>query len=108
VLNHINDTERTFTFRALWFGRGFSESLASFDQNIAANGARADDYSWTSHVAAFRDIRRATLSFFRNLPEEAWPRKGVASGNPVTVRALAYIIAGHVSHHIAILQERYP
>jgi uncharacterized damage-inducible protein DinB len=107
VLNHVNDTERTFAFRALWFGRGFSESLASFDQNIAANGARADDYSWASHVTDFRDIRRATLSFFRSLPEEAWPRKGVASGNSVTVRALAYIIAGHLSHHTAILQERY-
>ena len=107
VLNHVNDTERTFAFRALWFGRGFSEPLASFDQSIAANGARADDYSWASHVADFRDIRRATLSFFRSLPEEAWPRKGVASGNSVTVRALAYIIAGHLSHHIAILQERY-
>ena len=107
VLNHVNDTERTFAFRALWFGRGFSEPLASFDQNIAANGARADHYSWASHVSDFRDIRRATLSFFRSLPEEAWPRKGVASGNSVTVRALAYIIAGHLSHHIAILQERY-
>jgi uncharacterized damage-inducible protein DinB len=107
VLNHVNDTERTFAFRALWFGRGFSESLASFDQTIAANGARADDYSWASHVVDFRDIRRATLSFFRSLPEEAWPRKGVASGNSVTVRALAYIIAGHLSHHMAILQERY-
>jgi uncharacterized damage-inducible protein DinB len=107
VVNHVNDTERTFAFRALWFGRGFSEPLASFDQNVAANGARADDYSWASHVADFRDIRRATLSFFRSLPEEAWSRKGVASGNFVTVRALAYIIAGHLSHHIAIVQERY-
>lgn len=107
VLNHVNDTERAFAFRALWFARGFSEPLASFDQNVAANEARADDCSWASHVADFRDIRRATLSFFRNLPQEAWSRKGVASGNPVTVRALAYIIAGHVSHHIAILQERY-
>jgi uncharacterized damage-inducible protein DinB len=107
VLNHVNDTERAFAFRALWFGRGFSEPLASFDQNIAANGARADDYSWASHVADFYDIRRATSSFFRNLPEDAWLRKGVASGNSVTVRALAYIIAGHVSHHMAVLQERY-
>jgi uncharacterized damage-inducible protein DinB len=107
VLNHVNDTERIFAFRALWFGRGFSESLASFDQNIAANGARADDYSWASHAADFHDIRRATLSFFRNLPEDAWLRKGVASGNSVTVRALAYIIAGHLSHHMAVLQERY-
>jgi|SRR5580658_2705789 uncharacterized damage-inducible protein DinB len=107
VLNHVNDTERAFAFRALWFGRGFSEPLASFDQNIAANGARADDYSWASHAADFHDIRRATLSFFRNLPEDAWLRKGVASGNSVTVRALAYIIAGHLSHHMAVLQERY-
>ena len=107
VLNHVNDTERTFAFRALWFGRGFSEPLASFDQNTAANGARADDYSWASHVTDFRDVRNATLSLLQNLPEEAWSRKGVASGNAVTVRALAYIIAGHLSHHIAIVQERY-
>jgi len=107
VLNHVSDTERAFAFRALWFGRGFSDPLASFDQNVAATGARADDYSWASHVADFRDVRRATLSFFRNLPAEAWSRKGVASGNSVTVRALAYIIAGHLSHHLAILQERY-
>jgi DinB superfamily len=107
VLNHVNDTERTFAFRALWFGRGFSEPLASFDQNTAANGARADDYSWASHVTDFRDVRNATLSLLQNLPEQAWSRKGVASGNAVTVRALAYIIAGHLSHHIAIVQERY-
>ena len=107
VLNHVNDTERTFAFRALWFGRGFSEPLASFDQNSAANGARADDYSWASHVTDFRDVRTATLSLLQNLPKEAWSRKGVASGNSVTVRALAYIIAGHVLHHIAIVQERY-
>ena len=107
VLNHVNDTERTFAFRALWFGRGFSEPLASFDQNTAANGARADDYSWASHVTDFRDVRNATLSLLQKLPEEAWSRKGVASGNAVTVRALAYIIAGHVLHHIAIVQERY-
>jgi uncharacterized damage-inducible protein DinB len=107
VLNHVNDTERTFAFRALWFGRGFSEPLASFDQNTAANGARADDYSWASHVTDLRDVRNATLSLLQNLPEEAWSRKGVASGNAVTVRALAYIIAGHVLHHIAIVQERY-
>ncbi|MGA7914767.1 MAG: DinB family protein [Candidatus Acidiferrales bacterium] len=107
VLNHVSDTERAFTFRALWFGRGFSDPLASFDQNVAAGGARADDYSWASHATDFRNVRRATLSFFQNLPAEAWSRKGVASGNLVTVRALAYIIAGHLAHHLAILRERY-
>jgi len=107
VLSHLNDTERAFAFRALWFGRDFHDPLASFDQNISVNAARADEYSWASHVSEFRDIRRSTLALFRKLPSEAWTRSGVASGNTVSVRALAYIIAGHVSHHVAILEERY-
>jgi len=107
VLSHLNDTERAFAFRALWFGRDFHDPLASFDQNISVNAAHADEYSWASHVAEFRDIRRSTVALFRKLPSEAWGRSGVASGNAVTVRALAYIIAGHVSHHVGILEERY-
>jgi hypothetical protein len=107
VLSHLNDTERAFAFRTLWFGRDFHDPLPSFDQNVSVIAARADDYSWASHVAEFRDIRRATVALFRKLPSEAWGRSGVASGNAVTVRALAYIIAGHVSHHVAILEERY-
>jgi len=107
VLSHLNDTERAFAFRALWFGRDCHGPLASFDQNISVNAARADEYSWASHVAEFRDIRGSTLALFRKLPSEAWTRSGVASGNAVSVRALAYIIAGHVSHHVAILEERY-
>ena len=107
VLNHINDTERAFAFRALWFGRDFTDPLASFDQNISVNAARADDYPWKNHVSEFRDIRRSTLALFGNMPLEGWKRSGVASGNSVTVNALAYIIAGHVAHHVAILQERY-
>jgi uncharacterized damage-inducible protein DinB len=107
VLNHINDTERVFAFRALWFGRGFSDPLASFDQNSSASGAEADAYGWARHVAEFQAVRAATLALFRNLPTEAWKRGGVASGNSVTVNALAYIIAGHVAHHVAVLQQRY-
>jgi hypothetical protein len=107
VLSHLNDTERAFAFRALWFARDFHDPLASFDQNVSVNAVRADEYSWASHVAEFRDIRRSTVALFRKLPSEAWGRSGVASGNAVSVRALAYIIAGHVSHHVAILQERY-
>jgi DinB family protein len=107
VISHVNDTERVFAFRALWFARGFSDPLPSFDQNMASNAARADDYSWASHLQEFRKIREATLVLFRNLPAEAWVRSGVASGNSVTVNALAYIIAGHVAHHLAILRERY-
>ena len=107
VLNYINDTERVFVSRALWFGRGFDSALPSFDQEIGAAGARADEVSWAGHVEEFRVIRLATLAFFRNLPSDAWMRSGVASGYPFTVRALAYIAAGHVAHHAAILRERY-
>lgn len=107
VLNHVNDCERVFLFRALWFARGFDSPLPSYDENISAGAARADEFSWASHVEEFRVVRLATLAFFRNLPEEAWMRSGVASGNSFTIRALAYILAGHLAHHRAILQERY-
>lgn len=105
--NHVNDTERAFVFRALWFSRGFDSPLPSFDQNIASAAAKADEISWARHVEEFRVIRLATVALFRNLPSEAWMRSGIASGNPFTVRALAYITAGHAVHHAAILRERY-
>jgi uncharacterized damage-inducible protein DinB len=107
LLNHVTDTERVFVYRALWFARGFDTPLPGFDQNVAVPTAAAEQFSWASHVEDFRAVRAATLTFFRNLPEDAWGRSGVASGNPVTVRALAYIIAGHVAHHMAIVRERY-
>jgi hypothetical protein len=107
LLGHVNDGERVFTFRALWFARGFEDPLPSYDQEIGVKGALSDDVSWASHVEEFRAIRSATLDLFRNLPEEAWLRSGIASDNLVSVRAIAYIVAGHVSHHLAILRERY-
>ena len=107
VLSHVSDTERAFVFRALWFARGFDSPLPSFDQNVAIASAGADARTWRSHVAEFQAIRSATVAFFSNLPADAWGRRGMASGNPFTVRALAYICAGHVSHHARILRERY-
>ena len=107
VLSHVNDTERAFVFRALWFARGFDSPLPSFDQNIAVLGADADARSWSSHVEEFRAIRGATAAFFQSLPADAWARRGVASGNPFTVRALAFIAAGHVTHHLKILRDCY-
>ena len=107
LVGHVNDTERVFMYRALWFARGFEDPLPSFDQEIGFKLADSDSVSWASHLAEFNAIRSSTLSFFRNLPEDAWMRGGVASDSPVTVRALAYIVAGHFSHHLAILRERY-
>ncbi len=107
VLNHITDTERAFVFRALWFARGFDAPLPGYDQEIAAAGAEADAFPWSAHVEEFRSVRLSTVAFFANLPPTAWSRTGIASGNPFTVRALAYIIPGHVAHHVRILRERY-
>jgi DinB family protein len=107
LLNHVNDGERIFLGRALWFARGFTDPLPSFDQEIAVAGANANETPWADLVDEFRTVRLGTLSFFRNLPAEAWSRSGVASDNPVTVNAIAYIIGGHVAHHVNVLKERY-
>ncbi len=107
VLSHVNDTERVFVFRALWFARGFESRLPSFDENTCANAAQAHQLSWASHVEEFRAVRLATLAFFRGLPSQAWMRSGIASGSSFTVRALAFIAAGHLAHHVAVLEDRY-
>jgi hypothetical protein len=107
VLNHLNDTERVFAFRALWFARGLDAPLPSFDQSVAVPAADADARPWSSHIEEFRAVRTATARLFQYLPADAWSRRGIASGNPVTVRALAYIAAGHVAHHLRIVQDRY-
>jgi len=107
VLNHVTDAERVFAFRALWFARGFEIPLPSFDQNIAASGAEADEISWAAHVEEFRRARLLTISLFRNMPSKSWMKSGIASDNRFTVRAVAYIIAGHLTHHLAGLRQRY-
>jgi uncharacterized damage-inducible protein DinB len=107
VLNHVNDGERVFLGRAFWFARGFQDPLPSFDQDIAARFSNANETSWASLVEEFKTVRAATLSFFEHMPEEAWSRSGIASDNPVTVRAIAYIIAGHVAHHVNVLKNKY-
>ena len=107
AVGHINDTERVFTFRAMWFARGFDSPLPSFDQDVAVPAAGSNERTLASHIDEFRAIRAATLQLYRHLPAEAWIRQGVASGNAVTVRALAFITAGHVAHHSRILRERY-
>ena len=107
LVSHVNDAERVFAFRAFWFARGFDTPLASFDQDAAIPLAGANERSWDSHLDEFAAIRAATVAFFDGLPDSAWDRRGIASGHPVSVRALAYICAGHVAHHLDVLQTRY-
>jgi hypothetical protein len=107
MLAHVNDCERLFVFRAMWFARGLEGTLPSFDQDIAVTAAASDARSWKSHIDEFVGLRDATIAFFAGLPDEAWSRRGTASGYEFTVRALAWITAGHVAHHMKILEERY-
>lgn len=107
VLAHVNDCERLFLSRAFWFARGLEGALPSFEQEPAVAAAKADRNPWQGHVEEFTAIRLSSLAFFRHLPEEAWSRSGIASGHNFTVRALAYIAAGHLSHHLAVLREKY-
>lgn len=105
ILNHVADTERVFAFRLLWFARGESTALPGFDQDAWAG--RVSDQSRT--VAGLLDdvaaVRQATMSLLRGLPDHVADRRGVANGNPMTVRALAWMIAGHAQHHLDGLRE---
>lgn len=107
MLGHVNDAERLFVFRAFWFARAMPEPLPSFDQDEAVKAAASEARSWASHVDEFRAVRADSLAFFQNLPEEAWTRRGTASGNPFSVNALAFITVGHVEHHLRLIRERY-
>lgn len=106
-LSHVTDTERSFSYRALWFGRGFTTPLEGLPENEAAEAAQADRIGWAAHVEEFRRVRLATISLFGHMPAEAWSRSGIVSGNPITVRALAFLCTGHAEHHLAIFRERY-
>ncbi len=107
VVGHINDTERLFAMRAFWFARGFDSPLPSFDQEIAAANGASAEAPLASYVEEFDALRGSTIHLFDHLRPEAWLRRGIASDMTFSVRALAYIGAGHVTHHMAILREWY-
>ncbi|HVO62207.1 MAG TPA: DinB family protein [Terriglobales bacterium] len=107
VLGHITDAERVFTYRALRIARGDKTPLPGFEQDDYVANADFNSLSLTELLQEYSAVRRATIMLFRHLPAEAWTRRGTASNNEVTVRALAYITAGHDEHHYRILWERY-
>lgn len=107
VLGHIMDGERVFTYRALTFARGDAGPLPSFDENAWAATSTADGRDLASLISEYRAVRAATVALFRAFTAEEFARSGIASKNPITVRALAYIVAGHERHHLKILRERY-
>lgn len=107
VLGHLCDTERVFAYRALCIARGDSQALPGMDQDAYVAAADFDGRSTESLKAELAAVRSATLSLFECLEPNSWPRLGTANGVRVSVRALAFIIAGHEAHHMAVLGERY-
>ena len=107
MVGHLSDSERIFAYRALRIGRGDTTPLPSFEEDAYVAQSRAGDRTLADLAAEWGDVRRATIALFRNLPAEAWRRRGTASDQPISVRALAYVVAGHLRHHLQVLEERY-
>jgi hypothetical protein len=107
VVGHVADAERVFAYRALRFARGDRTALPGFDERAWVPAGRFDARTIASLVDELGAVRDATVALFRGLPPEASLRAGEANGAAVSVRALAYIIAGHEAHHVAVLRERY-
>ena len=107
ALGHVCDTERVFAYRALRIARGDQTPLAGFEQDDYVKNGPFAKAPMEEIIEDYIAVRRASITLFRNLDEAAWVRRGVANNNEVSVRALAYIIAGHELHHRRILEEKY-
>lgn len=107
VLGHLSDVERILTYRLLRISRGDSTPLPGFDEDAYVPAGGFDVRTLPALLAEFRAVRLSTMALIDGLPQECWTRRGVANGKPVSARALAYIIVGHVAHHLGVLRERY-
>ncbi|MDE2995801.1 MAG: DinB family protein [Bacteroidota bacterium] len=107
VFGHMVDTEWVFGYRLLRFSRGDETPLPGMDQNVFVEGGRFETRGLDSMLAEFSGLRTATLALMDSLQPDMLDRKGEASGFPITVRALGWIIAGHCQHHLNILRDRY-
>jgi len=106
-LGHVNDVERLFAFRALWFARMPESPQPSFDHDRAAVESGFDERPLADLLAEFRAVRAATCALFDGFSAAAWEGRGLASGNPFSVPGCAYIVAGHMAHHLRLLKEKY-
>jgi hypothetical protein len=106
VAGHLADGERVFGYRAMRISRGDTTPLAGFDENAYTTAGDFNRIDLTRLTAEFVALRDSNILMFMNLPDKAWCLRGVASGAEVSVQALAYILVGHVAHHLAIARRR--
>ena len=107
LIGHLIDGERVFGYRAFCIGRGEKQNLPGFDQDDYMLTAPYNQIDLEDLLSELRLIRLGNMAMFRTFYEESWSRVGNANGSPVTARALAFVMAGHVRHHMNVLRERY-
>ena len=107
LVQHLIDTERVFSYRALRFARNDKTALPGFDENDYALNSNGNERSLQNILSELLTVRESTLSLFKNFSDEVLLRKGIASGNEMSVRAVGFIIIGHQNHHQKIFEERY-
>jgi hypothetical protein len=107
VLGHLIDGERVFSYRAFRISRGDSTPLPGFDENPFVDAGNFDNRTVADLLDEFHAARGSTLALFRHISPDAGLHRGVVNGNPLTLRAQAHVLVGHVEHHIRILAERY-
>lgn len=107
ILVHLMDAERIFAYRALRFSRGDRTGLPGFDENEYVPHSGASSRSVADILAEYKALRASTISFIKNLTPEMLTRSGIANGQEISVRALAYIIPGHEIHHLRVIGDRY-
>jgi hypothetical protein len=107
IIGHLSDTERVLSYRLMRIARGDQTPLPRFDENVVAKHSNADSRSLSDLVNELAIVRASTLALVRSLDEAAVARRGVVGDWTLSVRALAFIIAGHFQHHLNVLRERY-
>ncbi|NUM79519.1 DinB family protein [bacterium] len=107
IINHLTDGERVFAYRAMRISRKDQTDLPGFDENLYVPNAKASTRTIASLLSEFLAVRRASIELFKNFDDEMLAQTGTANKNPVSVRALGFIIAGHELHHMNVIKERY-
>jgi len=107
LIGHINDAERILSYRALRFLRKDKTDVGQYDHDKYVKAAKFDNIDFEILKKEFRFLRKATLMIFQNVAEDQWMFEGVSDGKSFTLRAMAYIIVGHVNHHLTVLKDKY-
>ena len=107
MLQHIIDAERIFAYRALRIARHDKTPLAGFDENSYAAAANADKRIWEDLLKEFEAVRKSTDLLLQSFTQKQLEQTGTTNGEPNTVKALSFLVFGHILHHINVVKQKY-